>query len=46
MKRRCTKDANLMCIGPCIILIDEEENQLDVTQYFIEPVIDVGMGLQ
>jgi hypothetical protein len=27
-----------MCIGPCIVLIDEEENQLDATQFFIELV--------
>jgi hypothetical protein len=29
----------LMCIDPCIVVIDEEENQLDATQYFIELVI-------
>jgi hypothetical protein len=34
-----TSDVNLMCIGPCIVVIDEEENQLDDTQYFIELVI-------
>jgi hypothetical protein len=28
-----------MCIGLCIVVIDEEENQLDATQYFIELVI-------
>jgi hypothetical protein len=28
-----------MCIGPCIIVIDEEGNQLDATQYFIALVI-------
>jgi hypothetical protein len=31
--------AFLMCIGPCIVVIDEEENQLDAPQYFIELVI-------
>jgi hypothetical protein len=30
---------NLMCIGLCVIVIDEEENQLDATQYFIALVI-------
>jgi hypothetical protein len=29
---------NLMCIGLCIVVIDEEENQLVATQYFIELV--------
>jgi hypothetical protein len=28
-----------MCIGPCIVVTDEEENQLDATQYFIALVI-------
>jgi hypothetical protein len=27
------KNGNLMCIGPCVIVTDEEENQLDA-QYF------------
>ena len=26
---------NLMCIGPCIILITEEKIQLDATYYFV-----------
>jgi hypothetical protein len=30
----CTR--YLMCIGPCIVVIVEEENQPDATQYFIE----------
>ena len=30
---------NLMCVCPCIVVISEEENQLDVTQCFIELVI-------
>jgi hypothetical protein len=30
---------NLMCIGPCIVVLDEEENQLDATRYFIALVI-------
>jgi hypothetical protein len=29
----------LMCTGPCIIVIDEEENSIDPTQYFIALVI-------
>jgi hypothetical protein len=28
-----------MCIGPCIVVTDEEENQLDATQCFIALVI-------
>jgi hypothetical protein len=28
-----------MCIGPRIVVIDEEEKQLDATQYFIALVI-------
>jgi hypothetical protein len=28
-----------MCIGLCIVIVDEEENQLDATQYFIALVI-------
>jgi len=26
---------DLMCVGPCIIVITENKNQLDVTYYFI-----------
>jgi hypothetical protein len=28
-----------MCIGLCIVVIDEEENQIDATQCFIALVI-------
>jgi hypothetical protein len=26
---------NLMCVDTCIVVIDEEGNQLDATQYFV-----------
>jgi hypothetical protein len=29
----------LMCVCPCLVVILGEENQLDATQWFIEPVI-------
>jgi hypothetical protein len=36
VRYRCTNilRVNLMCFGSCIVIIDEEENRLDPTQYF------------